>query len=254
MKNTPLVSIITVVFNGEKYLQQTIDSVYQQTYSNIEYIIIDGKSTDGTLDIIKANEDKISTWISEEDNGLYDAMNKGIGMAKGELIGIINSDDWYEKEAIRLVVDAYINNREKQVFHGDRFDITESGERRRYRFNPSKYKFLYYSMTYNHPSMFFHKEVYKRFKYSTTLKIYSDYELVLKLYLKQPETFYYISRTYVNYRLDGLSTQQSIYGNIKEGATSRLNAGLTWLHVLIFMSVKSSFLVFKKLIRLFSIK
>lgn len=112
----PLISIITVVYNGEKYLEQTIQSVINQTYKNIEYIVIDGGSTDGTLDIIKKYEEHISYWVSESDKGLYDAMNKGIGVAKGELIGMINSDDWYELEAVEIMAEAYKNNPTKVYF------------------------------------------------------------------------------------------------------------------------------------------
>ncbi len=116
MSKLPLVSIITVVYNGAKTLEQTILSVLNQTYKNIEYIIIDGESTDGTLDIIEMYRDKISTCISEPDEGLYDAMNKGVSIANGELIGIINSDDWFEKNAVELVVSSYVNNLNKKVF------------------------------------------------------------------------------------------------------------------------------------------
>ena len=91
MNKKPLVSIITVVFNGEKYLEQTIKSVINQTYKNIEYLIIDGGSSDGTLDIVKKYEKQLSNWISEPDKGLYDAMNKGIKRAKGEIIGIYHT-------------------------------------------------------------------------------------------------------------------------------------------------------------------
>ena len=114
-----LVSIITVVYNGEKYLQQTIDSVVNQSYRNIEFIIIDGGSTDGTLDIIKANEESVSKWISEPDEGLYDAMNKGIRLSRGEIIGMINSDDWYELDAVKIMVEAFLNNPTKNIFHAD---------------------------------------------------------------------------------------------------------------------------------------
>ncbi len=246
MNPAPLVSIITVVFNGEKYLQQTIDSVYNQTYKNIEYIVVDGNSTDSTLEIIKENEHKIHSWVSENDNGLYDAMNKGIAMSNGELIGIINSDDWYEKDAVQLVVDAYRRNPEKQIFHGDRYDIYENGNKALYRFNASKIKFLYFSMTYNHPSMFFHKKVYQEMRYNSNLRVYSDYELVLKLYLKNKNLFYYIDIPYVNYRLDGLSTKQTIFKNIKEGAKARLNAGMPKHKILIFILMRTTFLVLKR--------
>tara|TARA_R100000789_G_C2966029_1_gene139369 strand:+ start:49 stop:807 length:759 start_codon:yes stop_codon:yes gene_type:complete len=246
---SPLVSIITVVFNGEKHLQQTIDSVYNQTYKNIEYIIIDGNSTDRTLEIIKENEHKIHNWISENDDGLYDAMNKGIRMSRGELIGIINSDDWYERDAVQLVVDAYINNLDKKVFHGDRYDIDEKGDKSLYRFNSSRTKFLYFSMTYNHPSMFFHRSVYQEVLYNTNLRVYSDYELVLTVYLKNKKLFHYINKPYVNYRLDGLSSKQTIIKNVKEGTRARLNAGLKKHKILIFVLAKTSFLAFKKIVK-----
>ena len=108
--NEPLISIITVVYNGEEYLEQTINSVINQTYKNIEYLIIDGGSTDGTLDIIKKYDNHISYSVSESDKGLYDAMNKGISIANGELIGMINSDDWYELDAVELIVNKYLEN------------------------------------------------------------------------------------------------------------------------------------------------
>ena len=104
MKQTPLISIITVVYNGEQHIQQTINSIKHQTYKNIEHIIIDGNSSDGTLDIIKKNK-SVSKYISEPDRGIYDAMNKGINIASGELIGILNSDDWYELSAVEIVVN-----------------------------------------------------------------------------------------------------------------------------------------------------
>lgn len=101
----PLVSIITVVYNGEQYLEDTILSVIGQTYENIEYIIIDGGSTDSTIDIIKKYEDKIDYWISEKDKGIYDAMNKGITVATGEWINFMNAGDYF-----------YTNNLLKDIF------------------------------------------------------------------------------------------------------------------------------------------
>ena len=94
MHTSHLVSIITVTYNAEKYLEQTIRSVIAQTYPNIEYIIIDGGSTDGTIDINKKYSDRIAHWVSEPDKGIYDAMNKGIRFAHGELIGIVNASDY----------------------------------------------------------------------------------------------------------------------------------------------------------------
>lgn len=92
------ISIVTVSYNAAKTIEQTIKSVINQTYSNIEYIVIDGGSTDGTVDIIRKYEDRIAYWVSEPDGGIFDAMNKGIKVATGEVVGIINSDDWYEHD------------------------------------------------------------------------------------------------------------------------------------------------------------
>jgi glycosyltransferase involved in cell wall biosynthesis len=221
----PLISIITVVYNGAKTLEQTIQSVINQTYKNIEYIIIDGGSIDGTLDIIKKHDEQINLWISEPDKGLYDAMNKGISRANGEITGMINSDDWYEPNAVELIVEAYKQNPEKKIFHGDRFDILEDGTKRLRKFHSSSFKFLYYGMTYNHPSMFVHKEIYKNNRYNISLKALSDYEFVLTEFLKNKNSFLYIPVAYVNYRLDGISAQMKLRQSLLEGFVSRKNAG-----------------------------
>ena len=107
MQNDILVSIITVTYNCERTIQRTIDSVIAQKYSNIEYILVDGISSDNTLNIIKASKKKypeIIKYVSEKDKGLYDAMNKGIKMANGEIIGIINGDDYYTDSAVQSAV------------------------------------------------------------------------------------------------------------------------------------------------------
>lgn len=225
----PLISIITVVYNGEKYLEQTINSVLNQTYKNIEYIIIDGQSTDGTIDIIREYESHLKLWISEKDAGLYDAMNKGIKLCSGELIGMINSDDWYEPNAVERVVDAYIKNSSKRIFHADRFDIDSNEERLLRRFHPSVIKFQYYGMTYHHPSMFISPEEYSRHLYSEKLKVLSDYQFVLEAYLFDKSTFEYIPESIVNYRLDGVSAQIGLFDSLKEGFSARKNAKMSFL-------------------------
>lgn len=246
MKFQPLISIITVVYNGAKTLEQTIQSVLNQTHENIEYIIIDGGSTDGTLKIIDKYKEHITYWVSEPDKGLYDAMNKGIRMAKGELIGMINSDDWYEPNAIELIVEAFKQNPEKKIFHGDRIDILGDGTKRLRRFHPSKFKFLYYGMTYNHPSMFFHRDIYKESFYNINLKALSDYEFVLAQFLKNKNSFLYIPEAYVNYRLDGISAQMKLKQSLSEGFISRKNAGQNIIQNCFAFTVRLSiFLVYK---------
>jgi len=156
-------------------------------------------------------------------------MNKGIGYANGEIIGMINSDDWYEPNAIELLVEAFQLNPEKRIFHGDRFDILENGTKRIRKFNPSRLKFLYYGMTYNHPSMFVHKEIYLDFCYNISLKALSDYEFVLTHFLKNENIFLYIPVSYVNYRLDGISGTMKLNNSLKEGFSARRNSGLNFI-------------------------
>jgi glycosyltransferase involved in cell wall biosynthesis len=111
LKNRFKISIITVTKNSEKFLQKTIDSLSQQTYQNFEHIVIDGASTDLTLDIIKKNSNKITKWISEPDQGLYYAMNKGLSLCTGEIIGILNSDDVYFQDTLSIVNEYFSKNK-----------------------------------------------------------------------------------------------------------------------------------------------
>ena len=114
----PLISIITVVFNGEKYLEETIQSVINQTYSNVEYIIIDGGSSDGTLDIIKKYEERIDYWVSEKDRGIYDAMNKGIDVASGKWLNFMNGgDEFYDNKVIENIFKN-CSYEDEYVIHG----------------------------------------------------------------------------------------------------------------------------------------
>jgi len=236
--NKLLISIITVVYNGAATIRQTIDSVMGQSYSNIEYIIVDGGSTDDTLKIIKEYGSKISKVISESDEGLYDAMNKGIGIANGELIGMINSDDWYELDAVESMVAAYKKNPNKTIFHADRFDVDEKTNRELRKFNPSEFKFMYYGMTYSHPSMFITHSEYAKHLYNTKLCSLSDYQFVLETFLHNKKSFFYVSKPIVNYRLNGISAQLSLLASLKEGFLARRNAGMGLLKNIFSVNVR----------------
>ncbi len=118
IKFKPLVSIITICRNSEKTISKTIESVKNQTYKNIEYIIIDGKSEDRTIDIIHRYKDNISKIVSEKDNGIYDAFNKGLNLYKGDIIGFVNSDDILLPNAIEILVDYYNRYKDKDFFFG----------------------------------------------------------------------------------------------------------------------------------------
>lgn len=224
----PLVSIVTVVFNGAKTIEQTFKSVLNQSYSEIEYIVVDGGSTDGTQEIIANYKGLISRWISEPDEGLYDAMNKGIGMSNGDLIGIINSDDWYEVDAVETMVKVYLAEPNKYIFHGD-LRIHGEGESIRVKyFNPSRFKMKYYGVTYNHPTFFVRREVYQRFMFNTSLVSVADIQFILQVLNWRPNAFEYVPKIIANFRKGGISSQQSTIASIISGYLARRNAGFKW--------------------------
>ena len=179
-KDKPLISIITVVFNGEKFLEETIQSVINQSYDNVEYIIIDGGSTDGTLDIIKKYEDRIDYWISEKDSGISDAFNKGIICCFGELIGILNADDYYEKDAFLNVINTYLNldKNSPAILYGKTYKITTKSEKLVKKDNKRSWCM---SVPFSHCSSFITKSYYKKFGlYNIAFKIAMDIELLMR--------------------------------------------------------------------------
>jgi Glycosyltransferases, probably involved in cell wall biogenesis len=201
------VSIITVVFNGEQTIEQTILSVINQTYKNIEYIIIDGKSVDKTITIIKKYEDQISYWISEPDSGIYDAMNKGIKIATGDIIGIINADDWYEIDAIEKNVDFFRNNTNYDALCGDILVYLQmkSGLFRKRNASNIDCETLNREMTIGHPSLFVRKTFYEKYgMFDSKIKITADYDLVLRAVLKGANICY-MPNIIANFRLGGSS-------------------------------------------------
>lgn len=200
----PLVTVITPVLNGEKYLEQTIQSVINQTYPNVEYIIIDGGSTDGTLDIIKKYEDEIDYWVSERDKGISDAFNKGITTALGEIIGIINADDWYELNAVNIVVAQFLDKR---------VDVVHGMLRYWYKADKTELFFgndalLFKEMTINHPTTFVSSKCYKRFGlFREDFRCAMDYEWLLRVKINGA-TFLYINQVIANMRSSGKSDSQ----------------------------------------------
>ena len=219
-EDKPLVSIVTVVYNGEKFLEETIQSVISQTYENVEYIIIDGGSTDGTLDIIKRNEDKIDYWISEKDKGIYDAMNKGIDVASGEIIGLINADDWYEKDTINTVIKNYSGDKNFDIFHGNLNYINKS--EKIYKPNFSHRKMLLQGMSLYHPTCFVKRSIYEEEKFDTNYQLVADYKLIFSMMLKGKK-FCYIDKVLTNMRAGGVGTV--FWKRIVEGHNIRRDLG-----------------------------
>lgn len=203
----PLVSVVTVCLNSEKHLNQTIQSVLGQIYDNIEYIIVDGGSTDRTIQIIKKYEGDISCWVSEPDEGIFDAMNKGIGMATGQLVGLLNSDDWYHKMALEWVVRESLDKPSSDVFHGD-IVLVEDGQNYRRVAPRGKCIVENFQVCVAHPTFFVRREIYREYKYDCRFKISADRDFIMRLYFDGKQ-FAYINRPITYFRSTGASNQPS---------------------------------------------
>ena len=208
------VSLITVVYNNRKMIKDAIESVFSQTYKNIEYIIIDGASTDGTVEIIQSYGKRIHTFISEKDNGLYDAMNKGMKLATGEVIGILNSDDYFANvNVISSIVNTFkIHNVDS--CHGDELVINKENKILRDCTSLDDTINLFKKGRHPHHGTFFVKNsIYKKYGYfDISFKIAADYDLMLRFLIKNKISTYYIKEVLVIMRAGGES-QKSI-GNI----------------------------------------
>jgi glycosyltransferase involved in cell wall biosynthesis len=207
-----LVSIITVVLNGEKNIEKTIQSVLDQTYDNIEYFIIDGGSTDGTLDMIRKHEDKIAYWISESDNGISDAFNKGIAGATGEIIGIINADDWYEPNAVESAVSRLMQE-DTDIVHGMVQYRDTNGQKTELFYGNDA--LLHKDMTINHPSVFARKRAYEKIGlFRTDFRYAMDYEWLLRAKVNGLR-FSYIESCLSHVRLAGASDRNWKYARME---------------------------------------
>ena len=234
------VSIITVVYNGIAHLEQTIQSVLGQTYANIEYIIIDGGSNDGTVELIKKYDDKIAYWISERDNGIYDAMNKGIAKATGDIIGLINADDWYEPNAVQTVVKTF-DTTTADVVHGS-MRIIQYEKADFEKTVISHLDNLPKGMLLNHPTVFVKKELYTRYGFfDTTYRIVADWEMMIRWWLKGVN-FVGIDDCYANFRMGGVSSEylkQSFREKHCVRIQYKINGVVDWYYV--YDKIKSLF-------------
>ncbi len=198
-----MISIITVVFNGGSTIQRTIESVCNQTMLPLEYLIIDGGSTDNTIQIVKEYQEKYSfiKFFSEKDKGVYDGMNKGIRLAKGKIIGMINSDDWYEKNTIEIIHNEY-NSKGSGIYYGMIRYIRNDQE---LRIERNSHLFPEIGMI-PHPSTFISKDIYNsNGTYSLTYKYSADLELIMKL-IAQKMPFYPVDNILANFTIGGLSS------------------------------------------------
>ncbi|MEP7324067.1 MAG: glycosyltransferase family 2 protein [Saprospiraceae bacterium] len=225
----PLVSIITASYNSAATIRDTLNSIAIQDYSRIEHIIVDGLSSDETLNIVHGFK-HVSKIISEKDNGIYDAMNKGIEISTGTIIGILNSDDFYPHASIISHVVNRIQNEHTDALYGDLVYVSQKNTSKRLRtwiagkFKPSKFLFGWMPP---HPTFFVRKEIYDQLGcFNTSLRSAADYELMLRLLYKHRITVSYLPEILVKMRSGGVSNSSianRIKANKEDGEAWRIN-------------------------------
>lgn len=214
------ISVITVCRNTEEILEKTLESVFSQTYKNIEYVIIDGASTDGTLGIIEKYRDKISYFVSEPDTGIYNAMNKGIKAATGDVLYFLNAGDTlYDENVFADIVEEFAKNKEADLIFGDLFFVSDvntpeenllTKPNRIGKSNNILLNLCLYHMTLPHQASFFRKELFDKCGgYREDLKLSSDYEFYLRILIKEKVLFKYTNRIVANFLLGGLGGLKS---------------------------------------------
>jgi len=204
------VSIITVVWNNKNTIKDAIDSVLNQTYKDIEYIIIDGASTDGTVEIVQSYGGKVSKFVSEPDKGLYNAMNKGVALSTGDVVGILNSDDFYIDEFVIEKVVKEFEEKNVDSVYADLVYVEPKNLNKTVRyydsskFNPSKFS---YGWMPAHPTFFVKKDTYEKHGvFRTDLKIAADFDILIRFLLTHKISYSYMQEVLVKMRVGGVST------------------------------------------------
>ena len=228
----PLVSVITVVFNGEKHLERTIKSVINQTYERIEYIIIDGNSSDRTVEIIKKYDNVIDYWLSEEDNGIYDAFNKGLSFSTGDYIGFINSDDWYEPDGIKMVIDEL---KPLPAIYSGHMNLYSEEKHELMKLHKSRPDRIFQTMRIAHPATFVSRQIFNQLGgFSLDYKIAGDYDFMLRAKLRGFE-FIVVNQLISNMSLGGISRDRITVFN-EERIIKNRNVGVKIKHWLWYIS------------------
>ena len=235
------ISIITVTKNSEKFLEENINSLKNKTYRNFEHIIIDGKSTDRTVKIIKKHKDKIDYWISEPDKGLYDAMNKGIEVCNGDIIGILNSDDIYFSDALKIV-NRYFSEQENLDF------LFGSVEKHKlmHGYHPEKIKWTFGFYTTHSVGFFIKKSSQMEIGfYDTRYKYCADYDLFYKMIVKKKMIGIATKKNEIlgKFRAGGLSDQIKYIDFLRENFKIRLDNGQNkyYLYLIFLLRILRNF-------------
>jgi glycosyltransferase involved in cell wall biosynthesis len=204
-----IISIITVVYNGEKYLADCIQSVMAQTYPNIEYIIVDGGSTDRSLDIIAQYRSHITHFISEKDRGMYDALNKGIKMATGEVVGILNADDMLAStDVIESVASLFIRENPDAVYSNLNYVEPDNGDKiiRKWISKPFTKTSIIFGWMPAHPTFYVKRFLFANLGYySLDYGSAADYELMVRFLFKNKVKTAFLNKLTVSMRIGGMS-------------------------------------------------
>mgnify|MGYP005998969565 FL=1 len=227
------ISIITVVWNSVKTIKDTIESVLSQKYKNIEYIVIDGGSTDGTLSLLESRRDQLSALVCEPDEGIYDAMNKGIKLAKGDVIGFLNSDDFYlNNEVISKVAREFARDPSLDANYADLIYVDKINTSKVVRyFKSSEFKQGLFLKGWcpAHPTFFVRKSIYKRHgNFDLNYRLASDVELMMRFLEKHKIKSLYTPEVWVKMRMGGVSNKnlKNIWLQNKEILNSFYKNGL----------------------------
>ncbi len=206
----PIVTIITVVYNADNSIERTIQNIIGQTYSNIEYIIIDGGSTDSTVDIIKSYEDNISYWVSEPDNGIYFAMNKAIDIAVGTWVNFMNAGDTFiDNNVIKNLVNQ--TSDDADIYYGSRYIYT--GDNAVFE-ECLHLDDIYYKMPFGHQAAFIKSAILKKLRFDTSYKLSADYDFFIRCYRENCK-FHDLGFPVCNFHTGGLSYQQHLKSTIE---------------------------------------
>ncbi len=224
------ISIITITYNSSKTIEQTIKSVLNQTYPNIEYIIVDGVSSDNTLEIVNKYKDQIHKIVSEKDSGIYDALNKAINLASGEAVGILHSDDFYiDATVIEKIANTFDQNKCEGVYADLYYvnkDNTDKIIRKWHSGNYSEGSFINGWMP-PHPTFFVKKECYTKYgAFNLDFKTSADYELMLRLIQKNKIKLGYLPEYIIKMRLGGqsnITTKNRIIANLEDRKAWEVN-------------------------------
>jgi len=208
--SAPLVTIVTVVFNNEKTIETAIKSVQSQDYKKIEHIIIDGNSTDKTMNIVNKHKSVLSKIISETDEGIYDALNKGITIANGEIIFFLHSDDIFKSKSVVSKVVKEFSNNNADIVYGDIEYINNKNKLIRiWKAGQYSLKKLRYGWMPPHTSFFVRKKIYEleKLQFKTKYKISADYDLIISILLLEKYKVFYLEEILVSMRLGGKSNK-----------------------------------------------